>query len=111
MRVKFVISALILLAVVVCLPRENQAYVGPPYFDPDGYAGEHPWQHDGSPGPGDSLNHLTARIKAHIVVFPVGINTMAIQLIREANCDTRSSDRPHRVESDHVRRLQFRNER
>ena len=111
MRVKFVISALILLAIVVCLPGENQAYVGPPYFDPDGYAGEHPWQHADSPDPGDTLNQPTARIKAHIVVFPVGINTMAIQLIQHANCDKRSSDRPHRNESDHVRRLQFRNER
>ena len=111
MRVKFVISALILLAIVVCLPHGSEAYVGPPYGDNLGTAGEHPWQHDDSPGPGDTLNHPTTRITAHIVVFRVGINTVAIQLIQQANCDKRSSDRPLRNESDQVRRLQFRNER
>ena len=53
MQVKFVISALILLAVVVCLPGESDAYVGPPYADGLGTAGEHPWQDSESPPDGD----------------------------------------------------------
>ena len=57
MRVKFVISALILLAIVVCLPDESEAYVGPPYFGPDGYPGEHPWQDSESP-PDDDKDGL-----------------------------------------------------
>ncbi len=107
MRVKFAISALILLAIVACLPDNGQAYIGPPYLDPEGYPSEHPWQHEDSPGPGDSLNYPTARV----VIVPIGMSAVAIQLIQEANCIKRSSDGPHGLESDHVRKQQFRNKR
>jgi hypothetical protein len=107
MRVKFVISALILLAIAACLPGNGQAYVGPPYLDPEGYPSEHPWQHEDSPGPGDTLNYPTASV----VIVPIGMSAVAIRLIQEANYIRRSSDRPPRLESDHVRKLQFRNKR
>ena len=107
MQVKFVISALILLAVVVCLPDESEAYVGPPYADGLGTAGEHPWQHEDSPGPGDSLDYRTARI----VVFPIGTRAQVIQLILDGSCFKRSGDSAHGLENDHVRKLQFRNKR
>lgn len=49
MKVKVVIFALVLIAIVICLPNRNQAYVGPPYFDRLGYPDEHPWQESDSP--------------------------------------------------------------
>jgi hypothetical protein len=49
MKVKVVIFALVLIAIVICLPNRNQAYVGPPYFDRLGHPDEHPWQDVQSP--------------------------------------------------------------
>jgi hypothetical protein len=107
MRVKFAISALILLAVFFCVPVNGQAYVGPPYVDPDGYPREHPWQHEDSPGTEDTLDYPTARV----VVVSFGINAVAIQLIQQANSIKGAGGCPHRLESDRVRRVQFDDER
>lgn len=55
MKIKVIISALILIAIVICLPNRNQAYVGPPYFDRLGHPDEHPWQDVQSPVDDDIL--------------------------------------------------------
>ena len=107
MKVKALIFALMLIGIFICLPNQNQAYVGPPYFDPLEHPNEHPWQHDDSPGPGDSENYLTC----DIVIFPINFGFKAIQFIQGTNGTKRSSDRPSEIERNDVPKLQFREKR
>ena len=55
MKVKVIIFALVLIAIVICLPNHNQAYVGPPYFDRLTHPDEHPWQESDSPPIDDDI--------------------------------------------------------
>lgn len=101
MKVEAILFGLILIGILFCLPNHSQACVGPPYFDPLGYPSEHPWQHNDSPGPEDNLDCPTV----HIVILPINFSIKAIQLIQGINCTKRSSDRPSRLESDHVHKF------
>ena len=55
MKIKVGIFALILIAIVICLPNRNQAYVGPPYCDRFNRLDEHPWQESDSPPIDDDI--------------------------------------------------------
>jgi hypothetical protein len=90
MRVKFVISAVILLAIVVCLPDGSQAYVGPPYFGPNQSMGEHPWQDSQSP-PEDDNNtpEISSRITivfgpARAIILRVPWTKSRVEMARQA---------------------------
>ena len=67
MKVKVVIFALVLIAIVICLPNRNQAYMGPPYFDRFNRVDEHPWQESDSP-PMD-YDIITPEISSAIWIF------------------------------------------
>ncbi|MCK4386396.1 MAG: hypothetical protein KAW52_09050 [candidate division Zixibacteria bacterium] len=49
MKVKVILFGLVLFGILFCLPNQNQARRGPPYFDPIDYPNEHPWQDSDSP--------------------------------------------------------------
>ncbi len=72
MKVKALIFTLMLIGIFICLPNQNQAYVGPPYYDPLEYPNEHPWQDLESP-PSDDINHPEISSIVLIIGFPTKI--------------------------------------
>jgi hypothetical protein len=105
MKVKLIPAGLILFGFLFCLINYGQATVDP--WWENRYPGEHPWQHEDSPGPGDSLGYSPP----HIVILPINFSIKVILLIPCSDCINGLSDGPHRIESDRVQKLHFRKEK
>jgi len=74
-KVKMSIFALILIAVLICLPKHSQA-LNSPYLDWIGYPGEHPWQ-DQEPPPVDDI--MTSAISSEIVIIAIPTKMIMIR--------------------------------
>lgn len=105
MKIRVILTSLILLGFLFCLINPGQARMDP--WWEDRYPGEHPWQHNDSPGPGDNLNYSTP----HIVIIPISFSIKAIQLIPASNCTNGLTDDSSGFKSDLVEKLHFRKKR
>jgi hypothetical protein len=74
-KVKMSIFALILIAVLICMPKHGQA-LNSPYLDGIGYPGEHPWQ-DQEPPPSDGI--VTSAINSGIVIIVIPTKMIMIR--------------------------------
>ena len=99
MKGKAIFWGLILMAILFCVTYHSWACVGPPrYADPLGYPSEHPWQHNDSQGPSDTLGSWTT----HIVILPFGTGMKAILWIQDTREMKGSSDAPGGPKNNHI---------
>jgi hypothetical protein len=100
MKVKVVLFGLILIAILFCTTKHNQACVGPPYNYPDPIScpSEHPWQDVKSP-PTDDIVIQQISLVSVIVIGPT-----KMILIRSSQIKSKSEitgTAPKKIESGH----------
>jgi len=108
MKVKAVLFGLILVAILFCTTNHSRAYVAPNYsLDPLGYPSEHPWQHNDSYEPNDSLGCLTT----NVVILPICPGMKAILWIQDTRDMKGSSGAPGGPKNNHIQILYLRKSR
>jgi hypothetical protein len=107
MKLQVFLWGSILVAALFCLGNQSQANLGPPYINPITTPSEHPWQHDNSIEPGDSIYYSTH----HIVILPLGFNLKPIWFFMWNSSTKGLTDRPGRLNNDHISELYLRDKR
>jgi hypothetical protein len=80
MKIRVILTACGILLFVFCTAVLTPAAISPRYqIQPPVY--EHPWQHDGSPDPGDP----SKPVLAPWVIWPITVNGECLLLIRVPN--------------------------
>jgi len=91
MKIKVILIGLILIAFLFCLVNHSQARRDP--WWENRYPGEHPWQHDDSPGFQDDPNHVSS----HVMILPVCLPTKVILLIQAPRYSTGSGEKTAKI--------------
>jgi len=100
MKVKAVLFGLILVALLFCTTKHNQACVGPPYNYPDpiSYPSEHPWQDVQSPPTDDIVTQQISSVSV-IVIGPAKMIRIRSSRIKSKSEITEPA--PKKIESGH----------
>jgi hypothetical protein len=108
MKGKAIFWGLILMAILLFMVYHSQARMGPPYYaDPLGYPSEHPWQHNDSQEPNDTLGCWTT----HIVILPISPSMKGILWIQNTSEIKGSSDASGGPKNNHIQILPLRKSR